>query len=166
MNQTARQLGLNATYYNCHGARVNYITARSMAMLVRRFIEDYPDILNYTRKSSYEFRGHTYSNTNKLLDSMYYPGADGFKTGTIDVAGYCVATTAVQNGRRMIAVVMKSTSTNQRFVDSKLLLDFGFAEAARRDASRAATYVADAYIPAQAVPYVPIDVSMQIGGVT
>ena len=45
MNQTAKSLGLNARYTNCHGARINYISARSMAVLVRLFIQQYPDIL-------------------------------------------------------------------------------------------------------------------------
>lgn len=152
MNATAKSLGLNATYYNCHGARINYISARSMAALVRTFIQRYPDILNYTSKSAYDFRGHTYKNTNYLLSSMHYPGTDGFKTGTISAAGYCVATTASRDNRRIISVVMKSTSTTQRFVDSKILLDYGFAEAARRDAARADTYLKDVSIPAQAVP--------------
>lgn len=166
MNTTAKSLGLNATYYNCHGARVNYISAHSMATLVRTFIQQYPDILNYTSKTSYDFRGHTYGNTNRLLSSMYYPGTDGFKTGTISAAGYCVATTASRNDRRIISIVMKSTSNAQRFVDSKILLDYGFAEAARRDAARASTYLKDVSIPAQAVPYTPIDIAVQIGGVS
>lgn len=166
MNQTAKALGLNASYSNCHGARINYISARSMAVLVRTFIQEYPDILNYTSKSSYNFRGRTYNNTNHLLNTMPYPGADGFKTGTISAAGYCVATTASRDNRRIISVVMKSTSTSQRFVDSKILLDYGFAESARRDAARASTYIKDVSIPAQAVPYMPIDVAVQIGGVS
>ena len=152
MNQTAKSLGLNARYTNCHGARINYISARSMAVLIRLFIQQYPDILTYTNKSSYNFRGRTYHNTNRLLSSMPYAGADGFKTGTISAAGYCVATTASRNNRRMISIVMKSTSTSQRFVDSKILLDYGFAEAARRDAARASTYIKEVSIPAQAVP--------------
>ncbi len=166
MNETAKSFGMDATYYNCHGARVNYITARSMAILVRKFIQDYPDILNYTRKSSYNFRGHTYGNTNHLLDTMYYEGADGFKTGTIAAAGYCVATTATRNNRRIISIVMKSSSTSQRFVDSRILLDYGFAEVARRDAAREKTYLKELNVPAQAIPYMPMQVSVQIGGVT
>ncbi len=166
MNETAKSFGMDATYYNSHGARINYITARSMAILVRKFIQDYPDILNYTRKSSYNFRGRTYGNTNHLLDTMYYEGADGFKTGTIAAAGYCVATTATRNNRRIISIVMKSSSTSQRFVDSKILLDHGFAEVARRDTAREKTYLKDLSVPAQAIPYMPMQVSVQIGGVT
>lgn len=81
MNQTADALGLNATYYNCHGARVNYITARSQTMLTRRFIQDYPDILRITSKSGVSFNGRWYNNTNHMLNTMApYEGLDGFKT--------------------------------------------------------------------------------------
>ena len=112
MNQTADNLGLNATYYNCHGAQPNYITARSQATLTKIFIDTYPQILNITSKSGYSFNGTYYNNTNHLLNTMApYEGLDGFKTGTIAEAGYCVTTTAVRNGRRVISVVMKSTAT-------------------------------------------------------
>ena len=127
MNQTAKSLGLTATYYNCHGAQPNYITARSQAMLTKIFIDTYPDILRITKKSGFSFNGHYYNNTNHLLNTMApYEGLDGFKTGTISAAGYCVTTTAVRNGRRVISVVMKSTSDAQRFADSRQLLDYGF----------------------------------------
>lgn len=167
MNQTADQLGLNATYYNCHGARVNYITARSQAMLTRRFIQDYPDILRITSKSGFSFNGRWYNNTNHLLNTMApYEGLDGFKTGTISEAGYCVTTTAERNGRRVISVVMKSTSDAQRFNDSRQLLDLGFSEIAKRDASRQTTVVQLVAQPTQVQPFQKFQVSAQITGVS
>lgn len=167
MNNTAKELGLNATYYNSHGAQPNYITARSQAKLTRQFIEDYPEVLSITSKPSYTFNGRTYNNTNHLLNTMEtYAGLDGFKTGTIPEAGYCVTTTAVRNGRRVIAVVMKSTSNAQRFADSRLLLDYGFAEIERRDKARASTTVAFSNTPTEIVPFVPFAVSATLSGAT
>lgn len=167
MNQTADALGLNATYYNCHGARVNYITARSQAMLTRRFIQDYPDILRITSKSGVSFNGRWYNNTNHMLNTMApYEGLDGFKTGTISEAGYCVTTTAERNGRRVISVVMKSTSDAQRFADSRQLLDLGFSEIAKRDASRQTTTPQIAQQPNVVNPFQKFQVSAQIGGVS
>ena len=140
MNETAKSLRLNATYYNCHGAQPNYITARSQAKLTKIFIDTYPDILRITSKSGVSFNGSYYNNTNHMLNTMApYEGLDGFKTGTIAEAGYCVTTTAVRNGRRVIAVVMKSTSDAQRFADSRQLLDSGFQQIELRNASRAST---------------------------
>lgn len=167
MNQTADALGLNATYYNCHGARVNYITARSQAMLTRRFIQDYPDILRITSKSGVSFNGRWYNNTNHMLNTMApYEGLDGFKTGTISEAGYCVTTTAERNGRRVISVVMKSTSDAQRFADSRQLLDLGFSEIAKRDASRQTTTLQIVQQPNVVNPFQKFQVSAQIGGVS
>ena len=167
MNQTARDLGLTATYYNCHGARPNYITARSQAKLTKQFIDTYPDILRITAKSGVSFNGSWYNNTNHMLNTMApYQGLDGFKTGTIAESGYCVTTTAVRNGRRVIAVVMKSTSDAQRFADSRQLLDHGFAEIARRDASRAATGVQITAQPNSVRPYMPASFTVQLTGVS
>lgn len=167
MNQTAKTLGLSATYYNCHGARVNYITPRSQAMLTRRFLEDYPDILRITSKSGVSFNGKWYNNTNHLLNTMEpYEGLDGFKTGTISQAGYCVTTTAERNGRRVISVVMKSTSDAQRFQDSRQLLDYGFAEIAKRDASRQTTALAITAQPNEIRPFEPFQVTAQLTGVS
>lgn len=167
MNQTAKALGLSATYYNCHGARVNYITARSQAMLTRRFLEDYPDILRITSKSGFSFNGRWYNNTNHLLNTMEpYEGLDGFKTGTISQAGYCVTTTAERNKRRVISVVMKSTSDVQRFQDSRQLLDYGFAEIAKRDASRQTTVLAVTAQPSEVHAFEPFQVTAQLTGVS
>ncbi len=139
MNETAEELGMEAAYENCHGGRPHYITARSIAILIRTFIQEYPEILDYTSMTSMTYNGRTYSNTNKLLPGKEYEyeGADGFKTGTISESGYCLASTAIRDGRRIIAVVMKSTSTKARNEDSHALLDYGFAEMARRDAINA-----------------------------
>ena len=167
MNQTVRDLGLNATYFNCHGAQPNYITARSQAMLTKIFIDTYPDILRITSKSGFSFNGTYYNNTNHLLNTMApYEGLDGFKTGTIAEAGYCVTTTAVRNGRRVIAVVMKSTSDAQRFADSRQLLDYGFEQIRLRDASRAATGVSITVQPDSVRPYQPASFQMQLSGVS
>lgn len=65
MNATVKELGLNATYYNCHGAQPNYITARSQAALTKIFIDTYPDILRITSKSGFSFNGTFYNNTNQ-----------------------------------------------------------------------------------------------------
>lgn len=167
MNATAKELDLNATYYNCHGAQPNYITARSQAALTKIFIDTYPDILRITSKSGFSFNGTYYNNTNHLLNTMApYEGLDGFKTGTISQAGYCVTTTAVRNGRRVISVVMKSTSDAQRFADSRQLLDYGFDQIQKRDASRASTSVSVTAQPDSVRPYQPASFTVQLNGVS
>ena len=126
MNSTARELGMTAQFENCHGAFPHYTTARSIAILVREFIQRFPQVLEYTALTEVEFNGRTYENTNKLLTDYYYEGCDGFKTGTITAAGYCLAGTAVRNGHRVISVVMKSDSDRHRHTDSSAILDYAF----------------------------------------
>ena len=129
MNETAKRLGMTAEYKNCHGAHVHYLTARSQAILVREFIHRFPQVLEYTSMTGVTFNGKYYPNTNKLLPGLdyAYDGVDGFKTGTIDAAGYCLSATAVKNGRRIISVVMHADNDRTRHTDSTSLLDYGFA---------------------------------------
>lgn len=129
MNETAKRLGMTAEYKNCHGAHVHYLTARSQAILVREFIRRFPQVLEYTSMTGVTFNGKYYPNTNKLLPGLdyAYDGVDGFKTGTITAAGYCLSATAVKNGRRIISVVMHADDDRTRHTDSTALLDYGFA---------------------------------------
>ena len=132
MNDTAARMGLNAQYFDSCGIADNLISPISMAQLARNIIRDYPDILLRSAKRSVNFHGYLYPTTDHLLDTYYYAGADGLKTGTTSAAGYCFCGTAVRNGRRMISVTMQSSSTGQRFVDTARLLDYGFAQARER----------------------------------
>lgn len=129
MNETAKRLGMTAEYKNCHGAHVHYLTARSQAILVREFINRFPQVLEYTSMTGVTFNGKYYPNTNKLLPGLdyAYDGVDGFKTGTITAAGYCLSATAVKNGRRIISVVMHADNDKTRHTDSAAILDYGFA---------------------------------------
>ena len=132
MNDKAAEMGINAHYYDSCGIALNQITPVGMATLARNIIRDYPDILNRSSLKSVYFHGNSYRTTNRLLDSYYYVGADGLKTGTTSAAGYCFCGTAVRNGRRIITVTMSSSSSNQRFVDTSRLLDYGFEAAAAK----------------------------------
>ncbi len=129
MNDTAAEMGLDAVYYDSCGIAENKISPISMAKLAANIIRDYPDILTRTSKTSVNFHGNTYPTTNHLLDTYFYDGADGLKTGTTPAAGYCFCGTAVRNGRRMISVTMSSSSAGQRFIDTARLLDYGFMAA-------------------------------------
>lgn len=139
MNSTAASLGMKANFTNCHGAINHYVTARSMALLAYHFINNYPDILNYTSLQSISFKGATYRNTNKFLSSDYYAGVDGLKTGTSSAAGSCMTVTAKQNNRRIITVVMHSSN---RYGDTRALLDYGFSSVRTSDAAAASASLA------------------------
>lgn len=128
MNKTAEKLGINARYYDSCGVADNQITPVSMAELARKTIMKYPDIIARSSKKSVKFKGAVYPTTNHLLDTYYYEGADGLKTGTGTAAGACFCGTAVRDGKRLVAVTMGSSSAGQRFTDTARLLNYGFAE--------------------------------------
>ncbi|MGA9232427.1 MAG: serine hydrolase, partial [Exiguobacterium oxidotolerans] len=102
MNETANTFGMdNTEYANASGLDAvdaalpgtNLMTATDIALLVIRFIKDYPDVLDVTSRSSMKLDGITLQNSDKMLkDQKYaYPGMRGMKTGTTDLAGYCFA---------------------------------------------------------------------------
>ncbi len=64
-------------------------------------------------------------NTNKLV--RFYSGCTGLKTGSTSLALFNLSATATRNDLKLIAVVMKGTTSQQRFDDAKKLLDYGFA---------------------------------------
>lgn len=137
MNSTAQRLGMHAFYVNPHGASrssFNYVSPHSIALLIRAFIQRYPDILRITSMTSMAYNGRNIGQTNQLLrgGGNFYSGVDGFKTGTTGEAGACLSATGVRNGRRIIVVTMAASVANQRYIDGRALLDYGFAEAARR----------------------------------
>jgi len=136
MNETAADLGIYTAFTNSHGAHDHYTTAYAMGRLVYEFIHRYPDILRITNTASRTIGGQNQTNTNRFIHNRQVAGLDGFKTGTLPRAGFCLQATATRGGRRIITVVMNSPNNDRRFADTRILLDFGFAEAARRDAQR------------------------------
>jgi len=139
MNKTGRSLGMYADFGNSHGALPTFTNAHSMGILVYEFLHRYPDILRITTASSFVMDGHTVNNTNLFLHSNnahYFPEVDGFKTGTTDLAGHCLSSTAVRDGRRIIVVTMNAPDNAGRYGDSRTLLNFGFEESERRAANR------------------------------
>lgn len=132
MNNKVRKLGIAAYFYDASGLANNEITPIAMAQLSQSIIDDYPDILERTKKRYVTFRGTKYYSTNKLYTSLKYPGADGLKTGTTSASGYCFCGTACRDGQRFIAVAMGAASATQRFLDVANMLDYGFDKKAER----------------------------------
>ena len=130
MNQRAAELGMkNTNFVNCTGlpAQGHLTTAYDIALMSRELISNHPSIRDYTTIWMDSIRNGAFglTNTNRLV--RFYHGATGLKTGSTDGAMYCMSATAERNGMELIAVVMKSPTSAQRFEDAKALLDHGFA---------------------------------------
>jgi D-alanyl-D-alanine carboxypeptidase len=130
MNATARQLGArNSNFVNAHGldAPQHYSTAYDMAVLSNRALR-VPDIVRLASQQtvnlSWQGGERSVSNINSFL--WRYNGAVGLKTGYTGSAGYCVAVAAEQDNRKLIGVVMGCPSSEARWNDAIVLMDYGF----------------------------------------
>ena len=131
MNERAQQLGMKNTHFeNCTGLddeTENHLTTAYDIALMSRELMKHELIREYTTIWMDTLRdGKTeLVNTNKLI--RFYSGATGLKTGTTDKAGCCVAATATREGTSLIAVVMGSDNSTDRFEGAKAMLNWGFA---------------------------------------
>jgi D-alanyl-D-alanine carboxypeptidase len=128
MNAAAQRLGMTQTsYVNPNGlpADGQITSARDLAILARAIIRDLPEYEYFYHIPSIRYGRRVTNNFNQLIGR--YPGADGFKTGFICASGYNLVGSATRNGKRLIAVVLGSTSGHQRAVRAAQLLERGFA---------------------------------------
>ena len=105
-----------------------------MAMITREAIKN-DQFLKVESQTSYilpttnlKSETQAIANRHKMLfplNSVYYEGILGGKTGYVDQSGNTLVTFARRNGMTLISVIMKSNSENV-YKDTKLLLDYGF----------------------------------------
>lgn len=131
MNERAAQLGMKNTHFeNCTGLddeTENHLTTAYDIALMSRELMKHELIKEYTTIWMDSLRdGKTeLVNTNKLI--RFYNGATGLKTGTTNKAGCCVSATATRDGTSLVAVVMGSENSSDRFEGAKAMLNWGFA---------------------------------------
>ena len=134
MNDRARELGMKDTnFVNCTGldddpaAKEHLTSAYDIALMSRQLLTAHPKIKEYTTIWMDTVREGTFglSNTNKLI--RFYRGATGLKTGFTSAAGYCLSASAQREDMELIAVVMGSSTSQERFAACKSMLDYGFA---------------------------------------
>ena len=128
MNKKAKELKLeNTNYTNPIGfsEEGHYMSVEDTALLARKLIEKYPQYYHkYFPMREYKYNNILQPNRNTLLKT--YNGVDGIKTGHTEAGGYALATSAVRNNKRLIAVVNGASSEKDREEDSKKLLNYGF----------------------------------------
>jgi D-alanyl-D-alanine carboxypeptidase (penicillin-binding protein 5/6) len=132
MNREAERMGLkNTRFANPHGlpSPDNYSTAYDLSILAARVIADFPEFYKIDSVKSFTYNKITQPNRNRLL--WLDPTVDGMKTGHTENAGYCMIASARRpNGnsgqRRLISVVLGTTSDSARTQESQKLLNWGF----------------------------------------
>lgn len=138
MNRKAAALKLADTkYLDPHGLGRNLSSARDLAVLAAAAMKD-ERFRGYvgTRRHEYEVAGPdgtkrtaVWENTNRLLG---IDGYDGIKTGTTTPAGSCLVARGTRGSDQLIVVVLGSTSNDGRYVDSRNLFRWAWAERERK----------------------------------
>jgi serine-type D-Ala-D-Ala carboxypeptidase (penicillin-binding protein 5/6) len=139
MNRQAQAFGLkNTVFKNVTGLTEagHKSSARDLAVIATHIIRDFPEFFAY-----YSIKEYTYNNINQPNRNLLLrrdPTVDGLKTGFTDAAGYCLIATAQRefpnlgaNGtgpgkRRILTVVLNTTSMEARASESQKLLNWGF----------------------------------------
>ena len=130
LDAKAAELGMTGTTFkNACGLDTegHLSTARDVAVMSRAILRECPEVLHYSGIWTDTLRGGETMlvNTNKLL--RRYEGITGLKTGTTGGAGVCISASASRDGLDLIAVVLGSDSSAERFDSATRLLDYGFA---------------------------------------
>ena len=148
MNDQALALGMRATTYkNPEGlTEVGHsTTARDLALLATRLMQDFPDYVAYYALKKYRYEGTPAANdSNRNVLLFRDPSVDGLKTGYTSAAGYCLVATAHRDfanlvtpgaapgsaaatgSRRLLSIVLGAASDTARASESQKLLNWGY----------------------------------------
>lgn len=135
MNEKAKKLSLFKTnFVDPIGlSDYNVSTAKEVALLAKEALNN-PEISKLTQQKEYQFK--TLNGRDKKIESTNYllfseNGNDfsilGSKTGYTEEAGYCfVGRFQNPDGREVISVVLGSDGKNERFKESRVLINWVF----------------------------------------
>ncbi|WP_292038197.1 D-alanyl-D-alanine carboxypeptidase family protein [Massilia sp. UBA6681] len=132
MNRESERLGMkNTRWANPHGLpdANNYSTARDLSVMASSVIRDFPEFYKIDSIKQFTYNKITQQNRNRLL--WLDPSVDGMKTGHTASSGYSMIASARRpNGnageRRLISVVLGTSSDSVRTQESQKLLNWGF----------------------------------------
>jgi D-alanyl-D-alanine carboxypeptidase len=151
MTQTARALGMkNTTYLNANGLPNpgQRTTARDQAILAVALLRDFPEYYHYFAAERFSYRGVQYAGHNRVLNKLN--GADGIKTGYIRAAGFNLVSSAKQNGRRLVGVVLGGSTPYLRDKQMVAMMTKGFKTPANSSGTMLALAAPNSAGPAKA----------------
>ena len=128
MNEEAKKLGMTKTnFVNPTGLPdpAHKSSARDLAILARAIIRNSADYYAIYAEREFKYNNIKQGNRNALLYTD--PTVDGLKTGHTQEAGYCLVTSSVRNGMRLITVVLNANSAKSRADETRTLLGWGFS---------------------------------------
>ena len=131
MNEKAEEIGLkNTNFNNPSGINDvdNYSTVRDILILSSYMIKNYPEYYTYFKETTFTWDRTggdpiTQGNRNPLLYKNI--GADGIKTGFLEVEKYSLASSIKAGERRLISVASGFKTKNLRSRESVKILNWG-----------------------------------------
>lgn len=139
MNKKAKELKLlqpspflNSTGINNNTNKQSTTTAIDAAKLAARLVKDFPDVLNITKLTSYQFtfKDSQVFNTNKMIyslnENIKLQDVDGLQTSFSTNGNYSFVSTAKLRDTRLISVILDADEENISFIETKKLLQYGF----------------------------------------
>jgi len=130
MNAKARELGLAGTRFtNPHGLPDpnQRSTARDLAQLTVRLLEDYPASRTMLGGQTFVYNGRVYARHIPLFNDPW--GVQALKTGFTQEAGYNLAASAWRGGQQFVMILLGARTRTSSFLDAKKLLHYAFVEA-------------------------------------
>jgi len=127
MNNLAKRIGLtNTNFVNSSGwpNDNHYTTAKDLAKIAEYTLNEHPELYEMYAITEFTYSGIKQDNRNPLLYS--FDGADGFKTGHTQAAGYGLVGSAKRGDRRLLLVLNGLETSRSRAQESLRLMDWGF----------------------------------------
>src|SRR5438045_3501349 len=163
MNQKAKEIGLKDSHFaNVDGlpSPDHWMTARDLATLSIRTIQNFPEYYHYYSEMRYEFNNIKQGNRNPLLYKGV--GADGLKTGHTEEAGYSLTASVKREDRRIILVLGGLPTMKARAQESERLIEWAFREFNNYKLFAAGDKVEDAEVWLGSDPKVPLTVGKDL----
>ena len=158
MNKRAAELGMtNTNFVNTNGLDDDnhYSSARDVALMSKELLK-HDKIFEFTTIWTDTMNNGKYdlANTNKLI--RFYRGANGLKTGSTSEALCCLSASALRDDMQLIAIVLASPTSQERFNDARVLLDYGFANYCVKKCVKKGEEVSDLAVKKGVNPYINV----------
>jgi D-alanyl-D-alanine carboxypeptidase (penicillin-binding protein 5/6) len=129
MNAKAKEIGLTNSHFDDVDGLPDpnhWMTARDLATLAWRTIQDFPEYYHYYSEKNFAFNNIDQGNRNPLLYTT--PGTDGLKTGHTEESGYSLTASIARGDRRIIVVENGLPSMKARGQEGQRLAEWAFRE--------------------------------------
>jgi serine-type D-Ala-D-Ala carboxypeptidase (penicillin-binding protein 5/6) len=163
MNRKAKEIGLKDSHFNNVSGLPDpdhWMTARDLATLAIRTIEDFPQFYQLYSQEEFTFNNIKQGNRNTLLYKNL--GADGLKTGHTEESGYSLTASVARGDRRVVMVLSDLPSMKARTEESQRLIDWAFREFKDYRLFSAGDAVEDPEVWLGSAPHVPLTVARDL----